>query len=234
MKTLIVVNVGISEPEPKSQEQLDLGSTDFKSDVYIVDSQNEQQQASRADSSEASFKNADKLRLDLELAKRKLKLEELIQAKRKRLAGQKVKVVSSISSEPNSKDDVVVDLKLKKGNETASDLRKRLAQMKNTINTSKEVNRELKHEAHVGDLRGMIERQRGMLEHHGDTVRSCSASLKACDEQLPREKEGIVKCKGKLDNLNQRRAATEKMIQSVTEKLMSLRRIREQNSWNTG
>jgi len=186
--------------------------------------------------------DAARLRLNLALAKRRLRLEELKNAKSKR-----VKVTSEaapVREEENSVGPVneAIEMNIAVGDgilvnegnatkrETFQDLLKRQEELRENINASREAQKVLKGDQEVSNLLEMIEKQRALLEYHGQNVRSCTTSLIDCKTSLVQENQGQAQSERRLKDLVQRKAATENMVRSVTKKIMRLRRRREKGN----
>ena len=134
--------------------------------------------------------------------------------------GEESKVVISVAVEekkPSKPDNV-------------QDLLKRQKELQESINASREAQKELKKEQDVSSLRKMINKQKVLLEYHGSQLRSCTSDMKKCKGKYEEEKTAKKQNETKLKDLIERKAITEKLVISVTNKIMSLRRQRERDS----
>jgi hypothetical protein len=73
----------------------------------------------------------------------------------------------------------------------------------------------------------MIEKEKALLDYHSSQLRSCTDAMRTCMTDLENEKKGREECNGILHDLNQRKTVADKMVRSVTKKIMRLRRRRE-------
>ncbi len=252
MKSLLISGIGTQGPDEKVRYRIlesipftrsssdNLDSSSQNTGILGPNSTNETNNSTNTRETEQIKADVqatipEKLKLDLELAKRKLKLQELKKAKAMKDNEMRLNPSSTVLNDIGSKLKVeekkseFTEMKEKQP-EKLKELRERLAKMKESIIVAKGANRELKYEQQVADLRRMIEKQRAMLAHHGDNVRSCTATLRTSEEKLKLETQGLEICQKRLIHVKQRKASTEKMVQSVTKKLMSLRKRREDDA----
>jgi hypothetical protein len=154
---------------------------------------------------------ADVLRLGLELAKRRLKLAEL----------QKMKRLHSTSVAMCSNDP-------KKVTETESDLQKSQSDdLGGELSLSSRA--EMK-EVDGSLLLGMIHKQQILLRQHKENLHIHTSSLQECQSLLEEEKKLRHETEKRLLDLMQRKDGTEKMVTSITKKIMRLRRRRNKDS----
>jgi hypothetical protein len=191
-----------------------------------------------------------KLRLDLELAKRRLKLAGL-QKKRLEVQRQPTPVpvdVADLSNknpapvidlqvqtlpqpDPDDSTDLVIDLtehlSAKPAKATMQDLLQKQQELLINIKASKEAHKELKDGQDISNLRQMIQKQQALLRQHGTTVTNCTESLQQCKTSLDSEKKAKTQSEATLQGLLQRKAQNENLMGNVSRKIMKLRRKRE-------
>lgn len=105
-------------------------------------------------------------------------------------------------------------------------LRERQLQLKESINSSRESNKELKDSNEVANLNGLVQKQQRMLQHHGQKIRETKTALKICNESLEEEKDRVTKSEAKLKDLFKRKKAMENMVLHVSQKLVRARKMR--------
>ena len=220
------------------------------SEISICDNNNNNNESNVLSSNRVA-----KLKLDLELAKRRLKLAGL---QKKRLEVQRhptpvpVNVADLSNKDPapaidlqvqqlpqpdpvDSTDllnkDPVIDLTehfpAKPAMVTMQDLLKRQQELLSNIKASKEAHKELKDGQDISNLRQMIQKQQALLRQHGTTVTNCTESLQQCKTSLELEKKAKAQSEAILQDLLQRKAQNENMMGNVSRKIMKLRRKRE-------
>lgn len=170
-----------------------------------------------------STDNSAKLRLNLELARNRLKLAELKRAQTKIRGEQEIQAISNENTKETDKIEEPPAI------QTLEGLLKRQEELRQSISASKEAQKEVKQEQSISNLREMIEKQKVLLEYHGSQLRSCSDAMRGCVVGLGQEKKAKETSDLKLQDLLQRKAVTEKMVKAVTKKIMRLRRLRERN-----
>ena len=106
------------------------------------------------------------------------------------------------------------------------ELLKRQEELRESINSSREAQKEIKYEHEVSNLREMIEKQKVLLEYHSSELRSCNLQMRSCRIELKEERLGKEKSEEMIRDFEHRKAMTEKMVRSVTSKIMKLRRRR--------
>lgn len=224
MKSLLITNIG--SYGSKEEIRYRATSNPDSEDVWqISGKQNE-------GTSVPPTKNIMKLRLNLELAKNRLKLAELKKAKTKILGEQQSKTIAEIDDQKTKEieEDCASQEPPSSKVETVHDLLKRQEELRESISASKEAQKELKNEQSISSLREMIEKQKVLLQYHGSQLRSCTDSMRSCMTGLEQEKKDREKSDAKLQDSLQRKAVTEKMVRAVTRKIMKLRRRRERDS----
>lgn len=98
--------------------------------------------------------------------------------------------------------------------------------LKENIDATREVNKELKYEKGVSDLARLVERQRKIMKYHGDKISENKSSLLKCSEQLIEEKKQIIASEKNLELLLKRKKVMESMVLSTTTNLIECRRKR--------
>ena len=118
-------------------------------------------------------------------------------------------------------------IKVSKKKETTLDqLRHRQIKLKESINSSREANQELKYDKEVSDLNVLVQKQQRMLKWNGYKIEESKSALKKCAEQLESEREAIIKSEEKLEGYLKRKKVLESMVLGVTKTLMDGRRKR--------
>ncbi|GFH49410.1 predicted protein [Chaetoceros tenuissimus] len=159
---------------------------------------------------------ADKLKLELELAKRRLRLVEL-QRKRQKIAETFEENDSgTVKKESASKGD-----KLSKP--SIEELLKKRQELSDNIQASKITQQKKKEESTVRQLRTMIAKQEKLLNQHKDAVKQCIIDIQDCRTTIENEKAVKEKAELQLRDLQQRRENTEKMMKDVSNNVMKLR-----------
>lgn len=167
---------------------------------------------------------ADKLRLNLELAKRRLRLEELRHQKIKKSTSlqsskEEIEVRHCVKNEQNIQ---TVQTKL-----SLEEMRRKHAELTERVNSSRQANSQRFAEKEISDLRKLVDKQQHMLRYHVEQIKSITNSLCENQQQVTDENAGIEDSTKSLSSLQLRKASTLESIQSVTKKLMKLRRQRE-------
>lgn len=211
MPNLIISNIGEAGPE----ENIRPRSVDSLTVPVIQDGLQ-----SKQDKEQLPISKAEKLRLNLELAKRRLKLEEL--------RHQKIKKSTSLTDKNEvrlcvkNENDEIVPVKL-----SVEEMRRKHAELTEKVNSSRQANLQRLAEKEVSDLRKLVDKQQQILRYHVEQIKSSTTALSEDRQQIIIENEGIDVSKKCLASLQLRRASTLDTIQSVTKKLMKLRRQRE-------
>jgi len=122
----------------------------------------------------------------------------------------------------HSPEAAILDLK----KEVINKLRERQTILKESIDSSKEANKELKYEKGVSDLAILVQRQHKMLKYHGYEIGEGKSSLQKCRKQLSEEKNMIIVSEKELVALLKRKKVMESMVFSTTTKLIDCRRKR--------
>mmetsp|Transcript_11437 Transcript_11437/g.14333 ORF Transcript_11437/g.14333 Transcript_11437/m.14333 type:complete len:231 (+) Transcript_11437:799-1491(+) len=194
---------------------------------------------------------AEKLKLNLELAKRKLKLQTLLIAQARKKAEVNTNKLNLNKEECNQekveeKDDseriipiavtsgpqavVVVNdsvvEKVPEKKETVHDLLKKQDILRASIERSKEANRELKEDKEIEDLKEFVEKQRRMLQQHGEKITYCSSNIQQCSKQLEETINLKAESEARIDELEKRKAVMEKLVSSTRMKIIDNRRKR--------
>jgi hypothetical protein len=211
MPNLIISNIGEAGPE----ENIRPRSVDSLTVPVIQDDLQ-----SKQDKEQLPISKAEKLRLNLELAKQRLKLEELRHQKMKKSTSltDKNKVRKCVKNE----NDEFVPVKL-----SVEEMRRKHAELTEKVNSSRQANLQRLAEKEVSDLRKLVDKQQQILRYHVEQIKSSTTALSEDRQQLIIENAGIDDSKKSLDSLQLRRVSTLDSIQSVTKKLMKLRRQRE-------
>ena len=198
-----------------------------------------------------TIRKAESLRLNLELAKRKLKLRELLNAKAKKVkcnSDQSSVSNEDISSTPldnniqnveNISCDYLLPFQntqevhypnqaseITERNNIAAELRKKHVALKESIEQSKEANKGLRDDKEIKALKQMIEKQRQLLQSHGLKISSCNQLLEECGNEILVNKNLKMKSSEKVQELVKRKSTMEKMITSVSKKIIESRRRR--------
>jgi hypothetical protein len=162
--------------------------------------------------------------LNLELAKRRLRLEELRHQKIKKSTSlqsskEEIEVRNCVKNDQNNK---TVQTKL-----SLEEMRRKHAELTERVNSSRQANSQRFAEKEVSDLRKLVEKQQQMLRYHVEQIKSITSALSENQQQVIIENAGIEDSTKSLASLQLRKASTLESIQSVTKKLMKLRRQRE-------
>lgn len=212
MPNLIISNIGEAGPEENIRPR---GVDSLAVPVVNDDSRSKQNEK------ELPISKADKLRLNLELAKRRLKLEELRHQKIKRSTTLKENDEVSNCVE-NGENNAMVEAKL-----SVAEMRRKHAELTVKVNSSRQANLQRIAEKEVSDLRKLVDKQQQMLRYHVEQIKASTTALSEDRQQIVNENAGIEESKKTLASLQLRRVSTLETIQSVTKKLMKLRRQRE-------
>ncbi len=175
---------------------------------------------------------AEKLKFNLELARRKLKLKALLNEKAKK------EIETSASDESMSKTsietfDIVASatldpsLKIVDRKDTVAELRKKQMALRETIENSMEMNKGLKDGKEIRELKQLIEKQRHLLQSHSTKISTCNQNLQQCTDEIDELKELKLKSIAQCERLMKRKAVMEKMISSVSKKIFDARRRRQ-------
>jgi hypothetical protein len=236
MKVLLIMNIGSRETDHESVRQVPIDSVSIFSqsssiaytdlpeinDVGVIAS--EKPEAEVVVSNEVAM-----LRLNLELAKRRLKLAGL---QKKRLEVNK-KADPVESSDLISKEAIIDQAKniaIEPAKATVQDLLKRQEELRSNIKASKEAQKELKDGQDISHLRQMIQSQRALLSQHGIAVKNCTELLQQTQFSFESELEANAQSQARLRDLLQRKASSEKMVRNVSSKIMKLRRKRDKDA----
>ena len=242
MKTLIIKVVKTSELSP----QLSTAKIDFTTNLVLPNETDRRKAecdttiATSVRKEKQSPGEAEKLKLSLEIAKRKLKLKTL-------LLNIKGKKEVDNNQEKSCSNTVLVckegsDLQNIEANEKsllqnvfpqeydrkdiATELRKKQIALRETIEQSKETNKELKDDKEIRELKELIEKQRRLLQSHGVKINTCDKDLQECDDELQRMEELKTQSSVKIKELLKRKAIMGKMIESVSKEIFDARRKR--------
>jgi hypothetical protein len=215
MPSLIISNIGKAGPEENIRPR--------GADSLIVPMP---KNVPRSEQNEKKLpiSKADKLRLNLELAKRRLRLEELRHQKIKKSTSlqspkEEIEVRNCVKNDQNNK---TVQTKL-----SLDEMRRKHAELTERVNLSRQANSQRYAEKEVSDLRKLVEKQQQMLRYHVEQIKSITSALSENQQQVIIENAGIEDSTKSLASLQLRKASTLESIQSVTKKLMKLRRQRE-------
>ena len=233
MKSLLIINIGLQGTDDEFVRQRPIES------ITVFNRSNSNGLQESNDTSEiSSEKNevkvvpsnqAAKLRLDLELAKRRLQLAGL---QKKRLeAKQKPAPVEShdLISKKTLTDQAEIILATS-AKATVQDLLKRQQELRSNIKASREAQKELKNGQDISHLRQMIQKQQALLSHHGNALKNCTALLQQTKVSLEAEKEAYDQGEVRLRDLLQRKSSSERMVRNVSSKIMKLRRKRDKDA----
>ena len=159
---------------------------------------------------------ADKLKLELELAKRRLRLVEL-QRKRQKIS----ETFEENESVTIKKESVSEGDKLSRP--SIEELLKKRQKLSDNIQASKITQQKKKEEHTVRQLRTMIAKQEKLLNQHKDAIKLCIIGIQDCRTTIENEKAVKEKAELQLRDLQQRRENTEKMMKDVSNNVMKLR-----------
>lgn len=159
---------------------------------------------------------ADKLKLELELAKRRLRLVEL-QRKRQKIS----ETFEENESVTIKKESVSEGDKLSRP--SIEELLKKRQKLSDNIQASKITQQKKKEENTVRQLRTMITKQEKLLNQHKDAIKLCIIGIQDCRTTIENEKAVKEKAELQLRDLQQRRENTEKMMKDVSNNVMKLR-----------
>jgi hypothetical protein len=220
--------------------------------------------------SDSPTRQSEKLKLDIELLKRRLHLKKLTKQKAEKLKSLQAttsnneKLQSSDSSYVRSPSHVITgamevfdaqykdlsfdntasagDSKKKALSDTCDaqiqgldedlkdklhQLRKRHLQLKESIDTSKENNRELRFQTEVMRLNEMVQKQQRMMKFHGTKINESTAALAICSQNIKNEQELLSQSETNLELLMKKEQMMKNLLMSVTKKLVKSRRRRE-------
>jgi len=110
--------------------------------------------------------------------------------------------------------------------EAMNKLRERQTILKESIDSSREANKELKYDGQVKDLTILVQRQQKMLKYHGYEISESKSSLQKCRKQLSEEERLIIVTENEIGALLKRKKVMESMVLSTTTKLIDCRRKR--------
>jgi len=106
-------------------------------------------------------------------------------------------------------------------------LRERQRVLKDNIDSSKSNQRELKYDMELSNLNTLVNKQREMLAKQAKKVSKGSRLLKECSEEISNEKRNLVTSEKTIKDLQKRKRIMEKMLLSVTKKVVDGRRRRD-------
>lgn len=229
-KTSLIQNEGTASNHVSS-----LSTTSSVSNVQESDHENA---SSTLQEEKQPLNEAEKLKFNLELARRKLKLEALLNAKAKK------EIETSASDESMSKTsnetlDIVASatldpsLKIVDRKDTVAELRKKQMALRETIENSMEMNKGLKDGKEIRELKQLIEKQRHLLQSHSAKISTCNKNLQQCTDEINELKELNLKSIAQCETLMKRKAVMEKMISSVSKRIFDARRRRQRVEENS-
>jgi hypothetical protein len=160
---------------------------------------------------------ADILRLELELAKRRLKLAEL----------QKMKKLRSTSVVVCNKDvEKITDTE---NNIEMNPRKTQSIDQGDVLDVASSTRIEVK-DFDGSLLLGMIHKQQSLLRKHKESLHLHTLSLQECQSSLEEERKLYHETEKRLLDSMQRKEGTEKMVRSITKTIMRLRRQRNKRS----
>jgi|AntRauTorckE5430_2_1112549.scaffolds.fasta_scaffold00605_9 hypothetical protein len=236
MKALLIMNIGSREIDNESVRHVPIDSVSIFSqsssmaytdlpeinDVRVIASE-------KAEAKVVVLNEVARLRLNLELAKRRLKLAGL---QKKRLEVNKkpdpVELGDLISKEAIIEQAKTIAIEPAKA--TVQDLLLRQEELRSNIKASKEAQKELKDGQDISHLRQMIQSQQALLSQHGIAVKNCTELLQQTQFSFESELEANAQSQARLRDLLQRKASSEKMVRNVSSKIMKLRRKRDKDA----
>lgn len=183
---------------------------------------------------------AEKLKLSLELAKRKLKLKTMllnmkgkkeVDNNQEKLSSNTVSVCKEGSDLQNIETNDAsllphASLQESERKDIAAELRKKQIALRESIEQSKETNRELKDDKEIRELTELIEKQRRLLQSHGVKINTCDRDLQESDDELKQMEKLKAQSSVKIKDLLKRKAMMENMVASVSKEIFDTRRKR--------
>lgn len=142
-----------------------------------------------------------------------------------------VHVMSKIDAESKEHDN----MKNVIGGETVkkkivSLLKERQRILKDNIDSSKINQRELKYNMDISSLNILVNRQKQTLAKQGEKIAKKSSLIKECCKELNEHKQSIAVSEKRINELQKRKRIMEKMLLTVTKKLIDGRKSRNELS----
>lgn len=109
-------------------------------------------------------------------------------------------------------------------------LKERQRILKNNIDSSKINQRELKYNMEISSLNILVNRQKESLAKQGEKISKNSSMIKECSKELNQHNQSIVISNKRIHELQKRKRIMEKMLLTVTRKLIDGRKSRNEFS----